>query len=200
MKIVKQIVTHYETTNNPLQAIEKAARNCYKSPMANTPEEQVKFIRKLLKNKHESPLEFATSSFDITTDRGILAELTRHRLASFCVESTRYCAYTSDLSVILPLDLPVALQDRFIESIEQAEAGYHYMLFSGMSPQSARDLLPTCTACNLMVSANWREWRHILSVRGASGAHPKMRKLMSYVLKWFKDNYPVIVEDLTKDT
>jgi thymidylate synthase (FAD) len=168
---------------------------CYQSKKSATPLEQEKFIRRLIERGHETPLEFAHTEFAITTDRGILAELTRHRHASFCVESSRYCRYDG-LRFILPVPASDPTAPQWCEWLQHSEFSYRAAIDNGATPQVARDVLPLCTAVSLRVCANWREWRHILRLRTAKGAHPKMRALMGQVLAWFRENYPVIVEDI----
>ena len=192
MKIIKQSITHISTTPDALATIERAARMCYASKMTRDPE----FIRRLIKKGHETPLEFAQAAFAIVTDRGIMAELTRHRLASFCVESTRYVKYR-ELEFILPDGLDTETQrPAFMAHLHEVERFYRASLEARIAPQVARDVLPLCTATRLRVTANFREWRHILRLRTASGAHPKMRELAGMILEWFRVNFPVVVEDI----
>ena len=87
-----------------LKAIEFAGRNCYASQNKITEDSCLRFVRNLISRGHEAPLEFADITFDITTSRAVLAEITRHRLSSFCVESQRYIqeAATGDITFISP--------------------------------------------------------------------------------------------------
>ena len=86
------------------KAIEYAARNCYASQDKITDDSWNIMVPNLIKRGHEAPVEFADMVVDITTSRAILAELTRHRVASFCVESQRYIqeAKTGDITFIKP--------------------------------------------------------------------------------------------------
>ena len=81
-----------------LQAIERAARVCYKSEAAITEdgESAKKLIRRLIKSGHEAMLEHSFLSVEFTVDRGVTHELVRHRLCSFAQESTRYCNYFAE--------------------------------------------------------------------------------------------------------
>lgn len=87
-----------------LRACEFAGRNCYASQSKITDNSCISFVKNLIQRGHETPLEFADVTFDITTSRAVLAEITRHRLASFCVESQRYIqeAKTGDITFIIP--------------------------------------------------------------------------------------------------
>lgn len=74
-----------------LSNVEQAARNCYRSQDKITDNSAEGMIRGLLARHHDSPLEFADLEFMIVGDRSFLAQITRHRLVSFAVESQRYC-------------------------------------------------------------------------------------------------------------
>lgn len=76
-----------------LDKIEKAYRICYMSePNGN----RNTFIANKIKIGHESPLEHASVSVIITTNRGVTHELVRHRIASYSQSSTRYCNFSKD--------------------------------------------------------------------------------------------------------
>jgi len=75
------------------EAIERAGRTAYQSEPKGDPEG---FVRMILKRGHLSVLEHVNLTARLVTDRGVLAELTRHRLAAYTVESTRYVDYAGD--------------------------------------------------------------------------------------------------------
>lgn len=166
----------------------------------------VQFVRKLIKRGHESVLEHVSLTFHIVCDRAIMAELTRHRLASFSVESTRYCKY-DELEVLLPIgfDEPNPLKKGtdamirycvFFGMVEQAECRYKGLLDAGATPEQARAVLPLCLKSELYMTANLREWRYILKLRTSKHVHPQMRLIMNQILAEFKEKLPVIVEDI----
>ena len=79
--------------------------NCYKSEDKITPDSAGKFCEMIQTRNHMSVLEHCSATFRIICDRGVLAEITRHRLASYSVESTRYVSYSKDkkgMQFILP--------------------------------------------------------------------------------------------------
>ena len=78
-----------------LKHVEKCGRICYLSEPKDSEGSTDKFIRMLIKNGHESPLEHGSCTFKIVTDRAISQEIVRHRLASYSQESTRYCNYAN---------------------------------------------------------------------------------------------------------
>jgi thymidylate synthase (FAD) len=83
-------------TPDPLKVIERAGRVCYKSEDRITDESAEAFVRGIIKRGHDAVIEHATATFHIICDRGVSHETVRHRLASFCQESTRYCNYAKN--------------------------------------------------------------------------------------------------------
>ena len=98
MKIIEQQVNivsprSLERGIEELQLIEIAGRNCWRSEGKMTDDSYRSFLENLRKRGHESPIEFAHVMYDITTSRDVMAELTRHRLASFCVSGDTVISY-----------------------------------------------------------------------------------------------------------
>lgn len=196
MKIVQPSVSLEWITPNSLQQIELAGRTCYKSEPKGKPEE---FVRGVIKRGHESVLEHASASFRIVCDRGISHELVRHRICSFSQESSRYVNYgtkNGEIQVIRPTGITDLLYEFWESYCRQAENGYLQMLAAGAPPQMARSLLPTCTKTELVMTANFREWRTILKLRTASAAHPDMQVIAKEILFFFRSYLLVIVEDI----
>lgn len=120
-------------------------------------------------------------------DRGISHEIVRHRPASFCQESTRYCNYSKDgfggeITVIKPMsfdcsDSPYRIWKR---SCENAETAYFDLLDEGCTPQEARDVLPNSLKTELIMTAPLMEWCHFFKLRMSAAAHPQMREVASY--------------------
>lgn len=187
-----------------LRKIELIGRMCYKSENPTMDDEKTKtFVRNLIKNGHESVIEHGKLSVIFTTDRGVTHELVRHRLASYTQESTRYCNYSlgkfgHEIAVVKPVDIDVKDPAYAIWRSEcaQAEAWYFDMLEAGCKPEQARAVLPTCLKADICVTANYREWRHILKLRTGKGAHPQIRALMTDLLEELQQRIPVIFDDI----
>jgi thymidylate synthase (FAD) len=167
--------------------IERAGRTAYKSGAKTTANSYDKFIRNLVTRGHEAVLEFGSMTVLFVTDRGVSHELVRHRMCSFVQESTRYCNYDRDrfgreLTVVRPStwDSWSDSQREWWEgSVNYAELNYLEMVQDDMEPQEARSVLPNSLKTEVMVRANFREWRHIFRLRALSkAAHPDMRALM----------------------
>ena len=110
-----------------------------------------------------------------------MAEITRHRLASFAIESQRYVCMDGDISFIRPRFFKEAdpASQFWLFCMEDAEKSYHYMQECGCKPEDARKLLPNSTATRIVMKANLREWRTIFSLRTSKAAYPEMRELMT---------------------
>lgn len=122
-----------------------------------------------------------------------MAELTRHRLASFSVESTRYVKY-DELTFIYPSD---NIYDNIaFDNATKATQDAYLVLTEDNPPELARAVLPLCTKTELYMTANLRELRHILKLRTAKAAHPQMRVVANQILDIMRDKLPVIVEDI----
>lgn len=154
------------------------------------------FVRSIIKRGHESVLEHVQLTFHIVCDRAIMAELTRHRLASFTVESTRYVKY-DELKVIAPFELTKDNNRLFKDMIRNHERSYAFLIGCGCKPEIARAVLPLCLATELYMTANLREWRHVLKLRTDKAAHPQMRFVAGQILEILREKLPVIVEDIT---
>jgi thymidylate synthase (FAD) len=227
VKIVEQShrIMDYIDGQAILNKIEDCGRTCYQSFDKKSQSSAEKFVRMIIKNGHLSVLEHVSITVKFITDRGVLAEMTRHRLASYSVESTRYCNYSKDgfgseITVIQPCflhDLTSATQHdtdkhfgfslngepntdakdmNWYFGCRQAEEGYFNMLDCGCTPQEARSVLPMSLKTEIVMTANLREWREVFNQRCDSHAHPQMRALMLDTLQDFHHRIPVIFDDL----
>ncbi len=70
------------------------------------------------------------------------------------------------------------------------------MLKEGWRPEQAREVLPNSLKTEIVVKANFREWRHIFKLRCSNKAHPQMRALMLPLLSELKTKIPVLFEDI----
>ena len=161
-------------------------------------------MRVILENDRIDDLQYFTDPTDkhdqricfrIITDRGVLAEITRHRVFSYCVESTRYCNYSlgkfnNELTFIIPpwtdlinsgdeLSGKYPADRLFIESLEQAEYKYMRLLDEGWKPQQARQVLPNALKTEIMMCGFEDDYKHFFDLRMSEAAHPSMRQVAS---------------------
>lgn len=191
-----------------LKKIERAARTCYKSEDKITEDGSSarKMVAGLIKSGHEAMLEHGGLTVRFVCDRGVSHELVRHRMASFAQESTRYCNYSKDkFGNELTFVMPTLYKDDFmedeawncwVETMKKCEESYMKLIKMGVSPQMARSVLPNSLKTEVVVTANWREWRHILSLRCAPDAHPDIRCLMIDLLEELHDKIPILFDDI----
>jgi len=206
MKIIDQsheiLTPPWEIEGMPIM-IELAGRTCYKSEDKIERNSANKFCRKLIKRGHEAMIEHGNITVRFITDRGVTHELVRHRVASFAQESTRYVKYDGDTEFIRPVfdwgisSPAMSLKwNIWFNSMAGSEINYKDMIKEGCSPQEARSVLPNSLKTEIVVTANIREWRHILTLRTAKAAHPQIRKLMLPLLAELNDLVPCLFEDI----
>lgn len=192
-----------------LKKIERAGRTCYKSEDKITSDSSKEFVRRIIKSGHESVLEHESISVRVICDRGVTHEIVRHRIASYSQESTRYCNYSKDkskngINIISPpndwLDDKKyrGSKDLFKYAMKCAEIAYNRAIEIGWKPQMARGFLPNFTKTEIVMTMNLREWRHFFRLRTSKAAHPQMREIAIPMLEWFKNNIPVIFEDISE--
>lgn len=182
-----------------INRIANYARTCYKSNVSYDIEQNKKFLADRIKAGHESILEHEKITVKFICDRGVSHELVRHRLASFSQESTRYCNYDDkDVVFIKPCFWDENSRDymEWQQTMTGLEHIYRRIIHTGSTPEQARSVLPNSLKTEIIVSANLREWRHILQLRTAPDAHPQMREIMCPLLVELKQKIPVIFEDI----
>ena len=184
-----------------IRKIEKVARVCYKSGDKIAENTAEGLVRGLIKNQHLAMLEHYSFSVLFRVDRGVSHEIVRHRLASFAQESTRFVDYKEDIEFIEPCYLTDGTYDycAWMQMCKSCEDMYHTMREQGLKPEEARAILPNSLKTEIVVTANLREWRHILALRacGTTGKpHPQMLEVMIPLLEELKGKIPVIFDDL----
>lgn len=215
MKIVEQsvkLLKPYDEVGGVacLKAIEYAGRNCYRSHSKITDNSYDGFVKSLIERGHTSPLEFADMTVEIVTGRDVLAEITRHRLASFAVQSQRYVMddESGDISFIKPNfylhQSPLSTDANkwcasrcWEDAMIASEKRYKYLIRDcHMKPEDARKILPNSTACVIVMKANIREWRYIMKLRSSLSAYPEMRTMMRMLVDESKKRIPVVFESI----
>lgn len=196
--------------NDELKGIERAGRTCYKSENKITEDSAQKFVKQLIDRGHLAMLEHSFLSVKFVCDRGVSHELVRHRLASFAQESTRYCNYSQDrfgneLMFIKPCfwdEMTDGCYTDWERAMAYAERQYFTLIKNGATPQEARSVLPNSIKTEVVMTANYREWRHFFSLRAARAtgpAHPQMEELAIPLLMEVSDKIPEVFDDIVID-
>lgn len=130
-------------------------------------------------------------------DVGAYKDVTRHRLASFSIESTRYCNYSkgkfgSELTMIEPCNIEKGseMYAEWLKAMELIETSYMKMAELGAKGDQLRMLLPHSSKADMIMSANVAEWKHIFALRCHSAAHPSVRVVMKKALANLYKLYP----------
>ena len=186
-----------------LKMLEAVGRTCYKSEDKIQEGSAEKFISNIVKRGHEAVIEHYNITVKFICDRGVTHEIVRHRLASYCQESTRYCNYANDkfngeITVIKPMFLEVGTDgwELWHDACAMAEKFYFDLLDFGCTPQEARAVLPNSLKTELVMTANIREFRHFFNLRCSKAAHPQMREVANMLLREFKERIPVLFDDI----
>ena len=186
-----------------LQHIEYCARTCYQSYDKQTDDSYLKFIKMITERHHEACLEHYSFSVKFIVDRGIHNELVRHRLASYCAESSRYINYSKDkfgneITVIRPFFFKegTAEYEYWRKAMLHAESVYMNLLTLGVKPEEARSVLPLSIKTETVMTANLREWKHFFTLRTTPFCHPQMRQVTIPLLKEVKKRIPIVFDDV----
>ena len=189
-----------------LSRIEAAGRVCYKSESKITDGSAAAFVRRIIKSGHEAVLEHCNISLKFVCDRGVSHEIVRHRLASYCLESTRYCNYSKgdfggEITVIKPLYLipDTAAYNVWEDACKASEAAYFKLLDWGCSAQEARAVLPNSLKTEVVMTTNLREWRHFFRLRCSPAAHPQMREVATQALALLHEAVPGVFDDIAAE-
>lgn len=216
-----------EATPNPEETVCKAARNDYSDEYIgdksfeevmedidgeSIEEKKKTLIHHLLDHGHFGPFEHPQITFAVEgMSRSCMAQLTRHRHASFDVQSMRYVSFDDmdptpgEAVVEIPalndpgltgrnadfadgegeMDDKTILKERrmcYNRAIEQSFKDYQNLLDLGVPAQDARMVLPIGTKINMVFSVNARMLMHIADMRAAADAQWEIREMTEEVL------------------
>lgn len=190
-----QLITH---TPEPERLVAAAAKLCYSNAnmqdvLAISSEDAEKFIAKL-PEAHQSPLEHVSFTFAIEgVSRALLAQITRHRIASFSVQSQRYVGMDGFGCVTPP---SIAADDEAAKMFEKCmgmlDTYYAYFRSAGVPAEDARFVLPNACATRMIVTMNARELLHFFSLRCCKRAQWEIRAVADEMLRLCKEAAPTI--------
>ncbi len=172
-------------TPEPADTIALAGRLCYSgSDIASLHDKSRgtadEFVDKLLNLGHLSPIEHASFTFGVEgVSRALLAQITRHRIASFSVQSQRYVKQT-EINYIIPKsirDLGEKEVEEFKRQMDTIYSFYNSWLDSGLPAEDARFVLPNAAETKMIITMNARELLHFLELRCCNRAQWEIRAL-----------------------
>ena len=165
--------------------------------------DQREFIRKVRQMGHESVLEHV--SFTFLTEgvsRALLAQLTRHRIASFSVQSQRYVSYQKGFGYVVPPSvraLGPEAEAEYAAQMAQMQAWYEGWQARLGSNEDARFVLPNACETRVLLTMNARELRHFFSLRMCERAQWEIRALATEMFAQCYANAPELFEDAGPD-
>lgn len=199
-----------------------AAKLCYaKSDIANlmdglTPEKTESFLKILSDLGHESPVEHASFTFGIEgVSRALLAQITRHRIASFSVQSQRYVSKL-DFEYVTPPEIEAIPEAKaeFVKAMEEDAEHYEklrelltekhkaVLIAEGkdektatkaaekMANEDARFVLPNACDTKIIMTMNVRSLFHFFELRCCNRAQWEIRELATEMLRLVKGVAP----------
>ena len=208
-----ELIAH---TPNPEKSVACAAKLCYSACSIDEisdsleAEKAASFVEMLMKLGHESPLEHITFTFAIEgVSRTLLAQLTRHRIASYSVQSQRYVKSAGAEYVIPPE----------IEKIPEAKAEFERMMLEAKKSydnlteiltkhygsddkktekkaiEDARYVLPNAWSTKLICTFNARSLLNFFSHRCCNHAQWEIRNLANEMFKLVYEVAPSVFEN-----
>ncbi len=201
MPQVKHSVELIRYTSEPENIIAMGAKLCYSGSTVKGLSEKIEskdqsaFIKKLADMGHMSPIEHASFTFGIEgVSRSFLAQVTRHRIASFSVQSQRYVSQAKegkDFAYIIPPEIE-ALGQEAIDKYKQQMAlidGFYKEWVKELgnkgesSNEDARFVLPNACETKMIVTMNARELMHFFEIRCCQRAQWEIRAVAWDMLK-----------------
>lgn len=200
------LLTH---TPNPEKTCALAARTCYSGAdmpslqEAVAQKDQAAFLRRVMASGHLSVLEHACFTFAVEgVSRSLLAQVTRHRIASFSVQSQRYVSLAEGFSYIIPPRIrglgpeAVAEYEEQMAKMHQWYAEWQQKLGAGEGAnEDARFVLPNACETHITLTMNARELLHFFSLRCCNRAQWEIRAMAREMLRLCKREAPVLFEN-----
>lgn len=191
-------------TPEPEKTCAIAARICYSSLSVEDLSEKINgkvikdLLNKIISSGHLSVLEHASFTFGIEgVSRALLAQLTRHRIASFSVQSQRYVKFKEKLEFVVPpqIEKNKKLSDEFKKLIQTTKNFYDKMLQSEILPEDSRYILPQAATTKIILTMNARELRHFFSLRCCNRAQWEIREMACRMLSQARKTAPLLFKD-----
>ncbi|MDR1511791.1 MAG: FAD-dependent thymidylate synthase [Endomicrobium sp.] len=154
-----------------------------------------KILKKVISAGHYSVLEHVSFTFGVEgVSRSLLAQFTRHRIASFSVQSQRYVRFRDSIEFIIPETIKKnkLLLKKYNSTLESVESLYKGLLDAGISAEDARYILPNASPTKLMVTMNARELRHFFSLRCCNKSQKEIRYVACCMLNFAKKKAPLL--------
>jgi thymidylate synthase (FAD) len=181
-----------------------AARLCYSAATIddidkNLTNNKVKdLLGKVISSGHHSVLEHVSFTFGVEgVSRALLAQLTRHRIASFCVQSQRYVKFKAGIDFVFPETIKKnkKLLEKYSNFLKNTEFLYKEFIDAGIPAEDARYILPNAATTQIIMTMNARELRHFFSLRCCNRAQWEIKDMACRMLNIVKKEAPLLFEN-----
>lgn len=172
-------------------------------------------LRYCIQHNHWSVFEQAHMSLEIETNRGIAAQILRHRSFTFQEFSQRY-ADTNLLASEIPVpelrrqdtknrqnstdDLEeekvFAMNKMIRDLFKDAQDTYNFLLEQGVAKECARFVLPLATPTRIYMTGSCRSWIHYINLRSAHGTQKEHMVIAEQCREIFKNQFPTVAKAL----
>lgn len=191
---------------NPDAIVASAAKVCYSnksideiySTLLDDPEENQKFVKKLVDMHHESPLEHVSFTFSIEgVSRALTHQLVRHRLASYSQKSQRYVS-EKQFEYVIPktVQRKEEAQRIFENMMKSIQLAYDALIDLDIPKEDARYVLPNACETTIVVSMNARELINFFGHRCCVRAQWEIRDASNLMLQLVKEVAPCIFNNI----
>ena len=185
------------------------------NPKNQNNDDYSKLLSYCIKHEHWSVFEQSFMTLQIETNRGIAAQILRHRSFTFQEFSQRYADSAQLGNIPLPElrrqdfknrqnsipDLPNELKKRFNTKIaahfKDASDLYEELLAEGIAKECARFVLPLATRTRIYMSGSCRSWIHYINLRSAHGTQEEHKNIAQNCKSIFKKSFPIVSKSLT---
>jgi thymidylate synthase (FAD) len=195
------IVKLLKHTPQPEKTCAMAARLCYSNTSIDELDKKITVaqvadrLEKVIASGHHSVLEHASFTFGIEgVSRALLAQLTRHRIASFSVQSQRYVKFKGALEIVTPplIAKDNALKAKFDIAVKSLKNVYDGLLDSGIPAEDARYILPNAATTKIILTMNARELRHFFALRCCNRAQWEIKEMACRMLALARKAAPIL--------
>ena len=215
-------VTLLACTPSPETIVASSAKLCYSPSDISTlmegltPEKTASFVEMLAEIGHESPIEHASFTFGIEgVSRSLLAQITRHRIASYSVQSQRYVKEAAFEFVVPPeIEKIPQAKEEFLRAMVEDQAHYESLtatlkaahkerllqegkpektadrLAEKQAIEDARFVLPNACATKMIATFNARSLMNFFAHRCCNRAQWEIREVAEQMLALVKEQAP----------
>lgn len=191
---------------NPDAVVASAAKVCYSNKsideiyqkLLEDPEENKKFVQKLVDMHHESPLEHVSFTFSIEgVSRALTHQLVRHRLASYSQKSQRYVS-EKQFEYVIPKTIQKKEEAKniFEHMMKSIQLAYDALTDLGIPKEDARYVLPNACETAIIVTMNARELINFFGHRCCIRAQWEIRDASKLMLEQVKEVAPFIFNNI----